>query len=119
MDSRPPQTCVRCMHPVVGRQQDAYILHKSEKAYISQKGGREAEGPGRVSKGDSGTYDMEQIPCLEEDEEAGELDMKEAENFWDKVMEDERLPHLRKCTTCKIQRFPATSHCTIHFFLAM
>ena len=24
------QTCVRCMHPAVGRQQDAYILHKSE-----------------------------------------------------------------------------------------
>ena len=56
---------------------------------------------------------MEQIPCLEEDEEAGEFDMKEAEDFWDKVMEDERLHHLRECTTCKIQRFPRTSHCNI------
>ena len=55
---------------------------------------------------------MEQIPCLEEDEEAGD-DMKEAEDFWDKVMEDERLHHLRECTTCKIQRFPRTSHCNI------
>ena len=55
---------------------------------------------------------MEQIPCLEE-EEAGCLDMKEAEDFWDKVMEDERLHHLRKCTTCKIQRFPRISHCNI------
>ena len=56
---------------------------------------------------------MEQIPCLEEDEEAEDLDMKEAEDFWDKVMEDERLRHLRKCTTCKIQRFPRTSHCNM------
>ena len=56
---------------------------------------------------------MEQIPCLEEDEEAGEFDMKEAEDFWDKLMEDERLHHLRECTTCKIQRLPRTSHCKI------
>ena len=31
---------------------------------------------------------IEQIPCLEEDEEAGELDMKVAEDCWDKVIED-------------------------------
>ena len=56
---------------------------------------------------------MEQIPCLEEDEEAGEPDMQEAEDFWDKVMEDERLRHMKMCTTCKTLRFPRTSHCNI------
>ena len=56
---------------------------------------------------------MEQIPCLEEDEEAGQLDMSEAEEYWDKVMEDERLRHMKMCSTCKIRRFPRTSHCNI------
>ena len=91
---------------------------------------------------------MEQIPCLEEDEEAGQLHTTEAEEYWDKVMEDEWrkrssfvfhhlvpilfcLVHIKfpydvvhifmwrmrssshLVTTCKIQRFPRTSHCNI------
>ena len=56
---------------------------------------------------------IEQIPCLEEDEEAGELDMKVAEDFWDKVIEDERLRNMKLCTTCQVRRFPRTSHCNI------
>ena len=28
-------------------------------------------------------------------------------------MEDERLRHMKMCTTCKIRRFPRTSHCNI------
>ena len=56
---------------------------------------------------------MEQIPYLDEDEEAGELDMKVAEEFWDKLMDDERLRNMKLCSTCKVRRFPRTSHCNI------
>ncbi len=56
---------------------------------------------------------MEKLPCLEEDEEATGVEITEAEDFWKQIMEDERLAHLKRCSTCEVLRFPRASHCKI------
>ena len=56
---------------------------------------------------------MEKLPCLEEDEEATGVEITEAEDVWKQIMEDERLGHLKRCSTCEVLRFPRASHCKI------
>ena len=88
------------MHPVVGRlSQTQPKRRKRLKAQEEFQKETQAQ--------------IEQIPFLDEDEEAGELDMKVAEDFWDKVIEDERLRNMKLCTTCQVRWFPRTSHCNI------
>ena len=89
------------MHPVVGHLASQTAKKAEERLKAQEEFQKETQAQ------------MEQIPCLEEDEEAGELDMKVAEEFWDKVMEDERLRNMKLCTTCQVRRFPRTSHCNI------
>lgn len=60
---------------------------------------------------------IEQMPCLEEDGELEDDEMArtvgKVEQFWDEVMNDQRLRHLKHCSTCQVRRFPRTSHCKI------
>ena len=56
---------------------------------------------------------IDQMPYFDEDDEADQFQMNRIEWFWCSLMEDERIQHLKNCTTCQVRRLPGTSHCKV------